>query len=57
MTFAANNIPLVKLNPVKTTLEDIFIELTSEDTDEELYEQVEGIAPAIEKEIPEQEAR
>ena len=34
MTFAANNIPLVKLNSIQTTLEDIFIELTSEEKEE-----------------------
>jgi ABC-2 type transport system ATP-binding protein len=28
--FAAKDIPLFKLNPVKTNLEDIFMELTSE---------------------------
>ena len=57
MTFAANNIPLVKLNPIQTTLEDIFIELTSAEKEDEIYDGSETIEPAEEKDIPEQEAR
>ena len=36
--FVVNSIPLVKLNPVQTSLEDIFIELTSSEQDSELEE-------------------
>ena len=34
--FVANSVPLVKLNPVQTSLEDIFIELTSSEQEAEL---------------------
>ncbi|SFO21165.1 ABC-2 type transport system ATP-binding protein [Pseudobutyrivibrio sp. JW11] len=36
--FVANSVPLVKLNPVQTSLEDIFIELTSSEQESELEE-------------------
>jgi ABC-2 type transport system ATP-binding protein len=36
--FVANSVPLVKLNPVQTSLEDIFIELTSSEQEAELEE-------------------
>ncbi|SCZ78030.1 ABC transporter ATP-binding protein [Pseudobutyrivibrio xylanivorans] len=57
MTFAANNIPLVKLNPIQTTLEDIFIELTSSEKEEGINEEIESIEEADENIMPEQEAR
>ncbi len=57
VAFAGKGIPLVKLNPIKTTLEDIFIELTSEEDEDALYGGPEAIEPAEEKAIPEQEAR
>ncbi|SFN52762.1 ABC-2 type transport system ATP-binding protein [Pseudobutyrivibrio sp. UC1225] len=57
VAFAGKGIPLVKLNPIKTTLEDIFIELTSAENEEEAYGGPKAIEPAEEKVIPEQEAR
>ena len=36
--FVANSVSLVKLNPVQTSLEDIFIELTSSEQEAELEE-------------------
>ena len=56
MTFAANNIPLVKLNPIQTTLEDIFIELTSDD-EMDSYQDTDSISTAEEMQQVEQEAR
>ena len=57
VAFAGKGIPLAKLNPIKTTLEDIFIELTSAENEEEAYGGPKAIEPAEEKVIPEQEAR
>lgn len=40
--FVANSVPLVKLNPVQTSLEDIFIELTSSEQEAELEDMESG---------------
>ncbi len=54
--FAASQIPLVKLNPIKTSLEDIFIELTSIENDNQENSEDETIYPDDE-EYSMQEAR
>ena len=40
--FVANSVPLVKLNPIQTSLEDIFIELTSLEKEAEEMESIEA---------------